>query len=92
MLDGGFNVNIMINELWNWLKLPNFKLVVYTLWMADQSITKVIGLIKDLKIHIHVIPYIATFIVMNNNVLDSSYSMLLGQPWLCNAHVTHNHN
>jgi len=79
----------MINELRNWLKLPNFKLVVYTLWMANQTITKVIGLIKDLKIHIHVIPYIATFIVMNNNVLDSSYSMLLSRPWLCNAHVTH---
>ncbi len=80
---------IMINELRNWLKLPNFKLVVYTLWMANQTITKVIGLIKDLKIHIHVIPYIATFIVMNNSVLDSSYSMLLGWPWLCNARVIH---
>ncbi len=89
MLDGGSNVNIMINELRNWLKLPNFKLVVYTLWMADQTITKVIGLIKDLKIHIHVIPYIATFIVMNNSVLDSNYSMLLGLPWLCNACVIH---
>jgi hypothetical protein len=26
---------------------------------------------------------------MKNNVLDYNYSMLLGQPWLCNAHVTH---
>jgi len=26
---------------------------------------------------------------MKSNVLDYSYSMLLGQPWLRNAHVTH---
>jgi hypothetical protein len=26
---------------------------------------------------------------MKNNVLDSNYSMLLSQPWLHNAHVTH---
>jgi hypothetical protein len=50
--------------------------------MLDQTITKQIGFIKDLKIHIHGIPWIVTSIVMKNNVLDSSYSMLLGQPWL----------
>jgi hypothetical protein len=55
--------------------------------MADQAITKPVGLIKDLKIHIHGIPYIATFMIMKNNVLDSTYSMLLGQPWLHNACV-----
>jgi hypothetical protein len=43
----------------------------------------------DLKIHIHGIPYIVTFIVMKNNVLDSKYSMLLSQPQLHNACVTH---
>jgi hypothetical protein len=57
--------------------------------MADQTITKPIGHINDLKIYIHGIPCIVTFMVMKNNVLDSNYSMLLGQPWLCNACVTH---
>jgi hypothetical protein len=57
--------------------------------MANQTITKLVGLIKDLKIQIHGIPYIRTFTVMNNNVLNSSYSMLLGLPWFHNAHVTH---
>jgi len=56
---------------------------------VDQTITKLVGLIKDLKIHIHGIPYIVMFMVMKNNVLDSNYSMLLGQPWLCNACVIH---
>jgi hypothetical protein len=55
--------------------------------MAYQSLMKPVGIICDLKIHIHGIPYVATFIVMQNNVLDGSYSMLLGQPWLRNAKV-----
>ncbi len=57
--------------------------------MAYQTNIKPVGLIKDLKIHIHGIPYIAMFTVMKNNVLNSNYSMLLGQPWLHNARVIH---
>jgi hypothetical protein len=45
--------------------------------------------IHDLKIYIHGIPYIVTFTIMWNNVLDGNYSMLLGQPWLRNAKVIH---
>ncbi len=43
------------------------------------------GLIKDLKIYVHGIPYITMFIVLQNNVVDFSYSMLLGKPWLRDA-------
>jgi hypothetical protein len=42
-----------------------------------------------LKIHIHGIPYKATFIVLKNSVVDYSYSMLLGRPWRKDAKVTH---
>jgi hypothetical protein len=48
-----------------------------------------LGIIINLKIHIHGIPYVATFIVLQNNVVDSSYFMLLGRPWLKDAKVTH---
>jgi hypothetical protein len=48
-----------------------------------------LGIIKKLKIHIHGIPYVATFIVLQNNVVDFSYSMLLGRPWFMDAKVTH---
>jgi len=57
--------------------------------MVDQTISKLVGPTKDLKIHIHGIPYIVMFMAMKNNVLDSSYSMLLGQPWLRNARAIH---
>jgi hypothetical protein len=57
--------------------------------MADQTTTKLMGLIKDLKVYVHDIPYIITFIILQNNVVDSSYSMLLGRPWLKDAKMAH---
>jgi hypothetical protein len=57
--------------------------------MANQTIAKPLGLIKDPKIFVHGIPYTATFIVINSSVLDFNYSMLLGHPWLKNAKVSH---
>jgi hypothetical protein len=50
---------------------------------------KPVGIIKNLRIHIHGIPYVATFNVLKNSVMDSNYSMLLGRPWLRDAKVTH---
>jgi hypothetical protein len=35
------------------------------------------------------IPYVATFIVLKNNVVDYSYSMLLGRFWLRDVKVVH---
>jgi hypothetical protein len=32
--------------------------------MADQTTTKLVGLIRDLKMYVHGIPYIATFIIL----------------------------
>jgi hypothetical protein len=50
--------------------------------MVDQTSTESMGLIRYLKIYVQSIPYITTFIVLHNSVVDSSYSMLLGRPWL----------
>jgi hypothetical protein len=46
------------------------------------------GLIRDLKIYVHGIPYKITFTILHNNVVDFSYSML-GRPWLRDAKVAH---
>jgi hypothetical protein len=48
--------------------------------MANQTLIKLVRLIWDLKIHIHGILYNIAFIVMKNNILDVSYSMLLFPP------------
>jgi hypothetical protein len=82
LLDRGSNVNIITKDLRENVGLPIPNLAPYTFRMVDQTLTKPIGLIRDLKIHIHGILYIVTFIVMKNNILDANYSMLLGRPWL----------
>jgi hypothetical protein len=60
--------------------LPKLKPTLYNLRMVDQTTTKPMGLIKDLKIYVHGIPYITTFIVLQNSVVDFSYSMLSRRP------------
>jgi hypothetical protein len=57
--------------------------------MADQTIAKPLGLIKDLRILVHGIPYEMTFTVIQSSLLDSSYFMLLGHPWLRDVKVSH---
>jgi hypothetical protein len=51
--------------------------------------TRPLRIIRNLNIHRHGIPYVATFTVLQNNVVDSNYSMLLGKPWLRDAKATH---
>jgi hypothetical protein len=38
---------------------------------------------------LHSIPYVATFTLLLNIVIDSNYFMLLDRPWLKDAKVTH---
>ncbi len=47
------------------------------------------GLIRDMKIYVHGILYITMFTIFQNSVVDSSYSMLLGRPWLKDVKVAH---
>jgi len=57
--------------------------------MVDQTIAKPLGLIKDLRILVHGIPYAMTFIIIQSSVLDSNYSMLLGHPSLRDVKMSH---
>jgi hypothetical protein len=71
------------------LGLPKPKPTPYNLRMENQTTTKLMGSIKDLKIYVHGILYITMITILQNNVVDSSYSMLLGRPWLRDAKVAH---
>jgi hypothetical protein len=70
------------------LGLPKPKPTPYTLRMENQT-TKLMGLIRYLKIYVHGIPNITTFIILYNNVVNFNYSMLLGRPWLRDVKVAH---
>jgi hypothetical protein len=90
LIDGGFEVNIITENLRVQLGLSKLSPMLYNFCMADQTITKPLGFIRDLKIFVHGIPYTVTFIIINNNFIDFNYSMLLGHPWLKDVEVFHN--
>jgi hypothetical protein len=89
LIDGGFGINIIIENLGVQLGLSKPNLVPYDLPMVDQSIAKLFGLIKDLEIFVHGIPYMVTFTIIYSNVLNYRYSMLQRHPWLKDAKVSH---
>ncbi len=64
LIDGGASVNIIIENLKTKLGLPKPKLISYHLKMAYQNMTRHVGIIRNLKIHIHGILYIATFTIL----------------------------
>jgi hypothetical protein len=89
LIDGGISVSIITKNFIIKLGLPKLRSAPYHLKMVDQNMTKPLRIIGSLKIHIHDIPYITTFTILKNNVVYSSYFMLLGRPSLRNAKVTH---
>jgi hypothetical protein len=63
MLDGGTSVNIITENLKTKLGLPKPRPTPYHLRMTDQSMTKPFRIIRNLKIQIHGIPYVAALTV-----------------------------
>ena len=89
LLDGGSEVNVITEEERCRLGLPKPSLAPFNLKMANRTIAKPTGLLRDVKIHIHSIPYIMTLTVIDCQTIKSDYSMLLGRSWLRNAKVRH---
>jgi hypothetical protein len=48
--------------------LPKPKPSQYNLKMENQTTTKPVGLIRDMKIYVHGIPYMTMFTILQNNV------------------------
>ncbi len=89
LIDGGSKVNIIFVNLRIQLGFPKPNPMPYNLRMANQTITKPLSLIRDLKIFVHGIPCTVTFIVINSSVMNYSYLMLLKCPWLRDVKVSH---
>jgi hypothetical protein len=56
---------------------------------VDQTIAKPLGLIKDLKILVHGIPYAINFTMIQSSVLNSNYFLLLSRHWLKDVKVSY---
>ena len=89
LLDGGSGVNVITEEERRRLGLLKPSPAPFNLKMANGTIAKPTCLLRDVKIHIHGIPYIVTLTVIDCQTIKSDYSMLLGRPWLRNAKVIH---
>ncbi len=89
LIDGGSKINIITENLRVQLGMSKPNPVLYNLHMMDQIIAKPLGLIKVLKIFVHGIPCIIIFTIIDINVLDSNYSMLLKRPWVRDAKISH---
>jgi len=87
LLDGGSRINIITEQLRLRLGFLKLKPTPYNLRMADQTTIKPVD--QRSEDIIHGIPYITTFIILQNSVVDSTYSMLSGRPWLRDAKVAH---
>jgi hypothetical protein len=62
LINGGASRNILTENFITKLGLSKASPTPYHLRMVDQSMTRPLGIIKNLNIHIHGIPYITTFI------------------------------
>jgi len=89
LLEGVSRINILTKQLRSRLGLPKPKPAPYNMRAINQITTKPMGFIRDLRIYVHGIPYITVFTILQNNVIDSSYSMLLGRPWSRDVKVAH---
>jgi hypothetical protein len=76
LLDGGSRINIITKQLRLKLGLSKLLHAPYNLKMANQTTPKLVGLIKDLKIYVHGIPYITTFTILQNRVVDSKFHVV----------------
>jgi hypothetical protein len=81
LLDGSSRVNAIIDGLRRKLGLLLPQPTPFNLMMVDFSYNKPLG-----------IPYIVTFTFMNNKVVNPTYSMLLGCPWLRDTKVIHDYD
>jgi hypothetical protein len=61
ILDGGFGVTIIVEQLILKLGLPKPKPTPYNLRMVNRITTKLMGPIRDLKIYVHNISYVIMF-------------------------------
>jgi hypothetical protein len=70
LLDGDFGMNAIVNGLKWKLGLPPHQLGPFNFKMDNFSYNKPLGIIPNIQNLIHGIPYIITFIVMNNKAID----------------------
>lgn len=80
MLDGGSSVNVITKRLRHHLGLLPPKSAHFHVKMGDYSMNRPLGVVRNLRIRIHGIPYTISFMVIDTKSDNPTYTMLLGRP------------
>ena len=89
IVDGGSGINIISRRLYDEWNLPKMEEAPFSIKLADQSRVSPLGLVKNVPVRIAGVRFLVAFVVMNLPAHSSSYSILLGRPWLRVAIVIH---
>jgi len=82
LLDGGSNLNNILESLRKKLGLRRPQLAPFAIIMVDKWKVQLIGFIRNLKIDLVSYVYKISIIVLNMEHGIETYSMLLVKPWL----------
>ncbi|GJZ91734.1 reverse transcriptase domain-containing protein [Tanacetum coccineum] len=81
LADLGASINLMPFSVWKKLNLPNLTLTCMTLELADRSISRSIGIAKDVNVKVGVFQFPAEFVVVDFEP-DPRVPLILGRCFL----------
>ncbi|GJY15430.1 reverse transcriptase domain-containing protein [Tanacetum coccineum] len=81
LADLGASINLMPFSMWKKLNLPNLTLTCMTLELADRSISRSIGIAKDINVKVGVFQFPAIFVVVDFEP-DPRVPLILGRCFL----------
>ncbi|GKD33874.1 reverse transcriptase domain-containing protein, partial [Tanacetum coccineum] len=81
LADLGASINLMPLSVWKKLSLPDLTSTRMTLELADRSITRPIGVAKDVFVKVGKFHFLADFVVVDYDA-DPRVPLILGRPFL----------
>ena len=89
IIDGGSGVNVISKRTCDTLGIRDWEPCPFWLRMADTSLVRPTGIIRDLDVTIRGHTFRTSAVVLQLNV-QGVYPLLLGPPWLRTAHIKQN--
>nr|GEY19710.1 reverse transcriptase domain-containing protein [Tanacetum cinerariifolium] len=86
LADLGVSINLMPLSVWKELSLPELTPTCMTLELADRSVSKPIGIAKDVKVKVGMFYFPADFVVVDFEP-DPQVSLILGRCFLKTGHA-----
>ncbi|KAH7432536.1 hypothetical protein KP509_07G026700 [Ceratopteris richardii] len=88
-LDSGAAVNLMTEYMMKGLGLTQLENTPMSLRMADQTQVKPAGLIRNVQTIVGGIEFSVDYLVVRPRSTETTFSILLGRPWLMQADCVH---